>query len=157
MIKLYGTVRSRAARSKLKYREHHQGIRSLRGLDRCCRSRSCCTDRESLCAEGHPRSRLPPVGFFAQSRICFAEFSVAAGSVRVFFRTIEHSILLAAGLLAPVLWSTGDLIVSPDLTRLRHCLMDIDLKGRNAIVTGSSIGSRLSIFLSPASGEEFPV
>jgi predicted RNA-binding Zn ribbon-like protein len=37
---------------------------------------------------------------------------------------IDRDALSPAGLLAPVLWSAGDLIVSPEVGRLRHCLND---------------------------------
>jgi predicted RNA-binding Zn ribbon-like protein len=37
---------------------------------------------------------------------------------------IDRDSFSAADLLAPVLWSAGDLIVSPEVGRLRHCLND---------------------------------
>ena len=52
------------------------------------------------------------------------ERRVLAYHEKTFGWRIDRDAFSAAGLLAPVLWSAGDLIVSPDLTRLRHCLND---------------------------------
>ena len=47
---------------------------------------------------------------------------VLAHREKTFGWRIDRDTLSAAGLLAPVLWSAGDLIVSPEVARLRHCL-----------------------------------
>jgi predicted RNA-binding Zn ribbon-like protein len=52
------------------------------------------------------------------------ERRVLAHRERAFGWRIDRDALSAAGLLAPVLWSAGDLIVSPEVERLRHCLND---------------------------------
>ena len=52
------------------------------------------------------------------------ERRVLAHHEKTFGWRIDRDALSAAGLLASVLWSAGDLIVNPDLTRLRHCLSD---------------------------------
>jgi hypothetical protein len=49
---------------------------------------------------------------------------VLAHSEKTFGWSIDRDALSRAGLLAPVLWSAGDLIVSPEVGRLRHCLND---------------------------------
>jgi len=52
------------------------------------------------------------------------ERRVLAHREKTFGWRIDRDALSAAGLLAPVLWSAGDLIVSPEVGRLRHCLND---------------------------------
>jgi len=52
------------------------------------------------------------------------ERRVLAHHEKTFGWRIDRDALNAAGLLAPVLWSAGDLIVSPEGGRLRHCLND---------------------------------
>jgi predicted RNA-binding Zn ribbon-like protein len=49
---------------------------------------------------------------------------VLAHHEKTFGWRIDRDPLNAAALLAPVLWSAGDLIVSPERGRLRHCLND---------------------------------
>ena len=43
---------------------------------------------------------------------------------KTFGWSINRDALSAASLLAPVLWSAGDLIASPEVGRMRHCLND---------------------------------
>jgi predicted RNA-binding Zn ribbon-like protein len=52
------------------------------------------------------------------------ERRVLAHREKTFGWSIDRDALSPAGLLAPVLWSAGDLIVSPEVGRLRHCLND---------------------------------
>jgi predicted RNA-binding Zn ribbon-like protein len=52
------------------------------------------------------------------------ERRVLAHREKTFGWRIDRDALSAADLLAPVLWSAGDLIVSPEVGRLRHCLND---------------------------------
>jgi predicted RNA-binding Zn ribbon-like protein len=52
------------------------------------------------------------------------ERRVLAHREKTFGWRIDRDVLNAASLLAPVLWSAGDLIVSPEVGRLRHCLND---------------------------------
>jgi predicted RNA-binding Zn ribbon-like protein len=52
------------------------------------------------------------------------ERRVLAHREKTFGWRIDLDAVSAAGLLAPVLWSAGDLIVSPEVERLRHCLND---------------------------------
>jgi predicted RNA-binding Zn ribbon-like protein len=52
------------------------------------------------------------------------ERRVLAHHEKTFGWRIDRDPLNAAGLLAPVLWSAGDLIVSAEGGRLRHCLND---------------------------------
>jgi predicted RNA-binding Zn ribbon-like protein len=52
------------------------------------------------------------------------ERRVLAHREKTFGWRIDRAARSAAGLLAPVLWSAGDLIVSPEVGRLRHCLND---------------------------------
>ena len=52
------------------------------------------------------------------------ERRVLAHREQAFGWRIDRDTLSAAGLLAPVLWSAGDLIVSSEVGRLRHCLND---------------------------------
>jgi predicted RNA-binding Zn ribbon-like protein len=50
------------------------------------------------------------------------ERRVLAHREKTFGWRIDRDSFSAPGLLAPVLWSAGDLIVSPEVGRLRHCL-----------------------------------
>jgi len=52
------------------------------------------------------------------------ERRVLAHREKTFGWRIDRDALSAADLLAPVLWSACDLIVSPEVGRLRHCLND---------------------------------
>jgi len=52
------------------------------------------------------------------------ERRVLAHREKTFGWRIDRAAFSAAGLFAPVLWSAGDLIVSPEVGRLRHCLND---------------------------------
>ena len=67
---------------------------------------------------------------------------------------IDRDALSAAGLLAPVLWSAGDLIVGPEVGRLRHCLnnrcgwlfMDDSKNGSRRWCSMQTCGNRAKAF-----------